>query len=341
MQAHDEQHGDGRGPAVESRSASEVNDDAQNGAAVQQAFPALWKHVRPTTSSQFAHQAERDFSAILDYYRVRWAYEPTSFPLVWGEDGRPAEMFTPDFYLPDHRLYIEMTTMRQSLVTRKNRKLRRLRELYPDIRIKLLYRRDYLQLLDVFLRPLSGDKNEKPGSVVFDAATISKRLDELADEIAAAEPAEHHGPLVVLVASAGAERFAGDLRARLTTRGVEAEWHPVRLSRARADYRSGQARVRERPKINLANRRVLVLTDVVSTGLSMDFLIRWLVRRQVREPVVGALLDRPEARITPVPLRFAAFTAPNDLVVGYGLNLRRRFAGLDYIATLTTPSKVR
>lgn len=341
MQAHDERHGDGTGPAVESRSASEVHDDANDRAAVQQAFPALWKHVRPTTSAEFAHQAERDFSAILDYYRIRWAYEPTSFPLVWGEDGRPAEMFTPDFYLPDHRLYIEMTTMRQSLVTRKNRKLRRLRELYPDIRIKLLYRRDYLQLLDVFLRPLTGSRNELPGKIVFDAETISKRLDELADEIAAAEPAEHPDPPVVLVASNGAERFGSELRARLAERGVEADWDEVRLSRARADHRSGRVRLRERPKTGLANRRVLVLTDVVSTGLSMDFLLRWLVRQQVRESAIGALLDRAEARITAVPVKFAALAAPADLVVGYGLHLRKQFAGLDYIATLTIAPNVR
>jgi hypoxanthine phosphoribosyltransferase len=340
VQAHDEQLGDGRGPAVDSRSTSGGTGDALDGAAVQQVFPALWRHVRPTSVDEFAHQAERDFSAILDYYRVRWAYEPTSFPLVWGEDGRPAEMFTPDFYLPDHRLYIEMTTMRQSLVTRKNRKLRRLRELYPDIRIKLLYRRDYLQLVDVFLRPLIGDRDDRPGKVVFDTETIAIRLDELAAEIAAAESDEEHGPLVVLVASDGAERFAAELRTRLTVLGVATDWDVVRLSRARVDYRRGRARLREKPKLTLANRRVLLLTDVVSTGLSMDFLMRWLVRQQVRATAIGTLLDRPEARITPVPVKFAAFGAPNELVVGYGLHLRRRFADLDYVATLTNPSKV-
>jgi hypoxanthine phosphoribosyltransferase len=249
-------------------------------------------------------------------------------------------MFTPDFYLPDHRLYIEMTTMRQSLVTRKNRKLRRLRELYPDIRIKLLYRRDYLQLLDVFLRPLIGDRGDQPGKVVFDTATITHRLDELATEIAAAEPEDEREPLAVLVASDGAERFAADLRTRLTALGVATEWDIVRLSRARVDYRRGRARLREKPKLNLANRRVLLLTDVVSSGLSIDFLMRWLVRQQVRETTIGTLLDRSEARITPVPVKFAAFTAPNELVVGYGLHLRRRFADLDYVATLTNPSKV-
>jgi hypoxanthine phosphoribosyltransferase len=81
---------------------------------------------------------------------------------------------------------------------------------------------------------------------------------------------------------------------------------------------------------------VLLVTDVVSSGLSIDFLMRWLVRRQVRETSVCALLDRPEARITPVPVKFAAFDAPSELVVGYGLQLRRQFADLDYIAALSS-----
>ena len=58
------------------------------------------------------------------------------------------EAFTPDFYLPEQDLYVEVTTMKQSLVTKKNRKVRRLRELYPDVRIRILYRRDIDALAD-------------------------------------------------------------------------------------------------------------------------------------------------------------------------------------------------
>ena len=83
---------------------------------------------------------------LLDFYQVRWKYEPRSFPIDWDEEGRPAKLFTPDFYLPDEDAYIELTTMNQKLVTKKNRKVRRLRELYPDVKIKVLYQRDYLHL---------------------------------------------------------------------------------------------------------------------------------------------------------------------------------------------------
>lgn len=95
----------------------------------------------------FAHPSEAEFARILDFYRIAWQYEPHTFTLRWHPDDSPAERFTPDFYLPELNLYVELTTLKQSLVTRKNRKMRRLKELYPDIKIKLLYGRDYRSLL--------------------------------------------------------------------------------------------------------------------------------------------------------------------------------------------------
>ena len=83
---------------------------------------------------------------MLDYYGLPWLYEPRTFVLEADEDGRVLEAFSPDFYLPEQDLYLEITVMKQSLVTRKNRKLRKLRELYPDINIKLFYKRDIERL---------------------------------------------------------------------------------------------------------------------------------------------------------------------------------------------------
>jgi hypothetical protein len=85
---------------------------------------------------------------VLDYYGVPWEYEPTTFVLEQDEDGRVLEAFKPDFYLPEQNLYIEVTVMKQSLVTRKNRKLRKLRERYPDDRVKLFYKRDIERLAE-------------------------------------------------------------------------------------------------------------------------------------------------------------------------------------------------
>jgi len=95
---------------------------------------------------RFANPAELEYSKILDWYGIPWLYEPTTFVLERDEEGRVTEAFSPDFYLPDQDLYLEVTVMKQSLVTRKNRKLRKLRQLYPEIRIKLFYERDFMRL---------------------------------------------------------------------------------------------------------------------------------------------------------------------------------------------------
>ena len=100
----------------------------------------------------FAHASEAELARILDFYDVRWAYEPDTFPIGWNLDGDVVESFSPDFYLPDLELYVELTTLKQKLVRKKNRKLRRLRELYPGIRIKLFYARDFRMLLLKFGR---------------------------------------------------------------------------------------------------------------------------------------------------------------------------------------------
>ncbi|MDQ3979006.1 MAG: hypothetical protein M3314_05575 [Actinomycetota bacterium] len=96
---------------------------------------------------RFAHNSERQFAKLLDFYGIVWQYEPRTFVLEWDRDGGPQQAFSPDFYLPAYDLFIEITTMNQKLVTKKNRKARRLRELYPDVRIKVFYQRDYLNLL--------------------------------------------------------------------------------------------------------------------------------------------------------------------------------------------------
>ena len=95
----------------------------------------------------FAHESEAELARILDFYAVRWEYEPHTFPILWNLDGDVLESFAPDFYLPDLDLYLELTTLKQRLVRKKNRKLRRLRELYPDIHIKLFYARDFRALM--------------------------------------------------------------------------------------------------------------------------------------------------------------------------------------------------
>jgi hypothetical protein len=101
----------------------------------------------PRPDHAFAHASEAEFARILDFYEVAWEYEPTVFPILWDLDGNVLESFAPDFYLPDLELFIELTTLQQRLVRKKNRKVRRLREMYPGLRIKLFYARDFRALM--------------------------------------------------------------------------------------------------------------------------------------------------------------------------------------------------
>ena len=111
------------------------------------AEPVGDQHLLKSDTFRFAHASERQFARLLDFYQIDYEYEPTSFDLAWDHLGNVVQRFTPDFYLPEFELYIEITTLNQKLVTKKNRKVRRLRERYPEIRCKVFYQRDYLSLV--------------------------------------------------------------------------------------------------------------------------------------------------------------------------------------------------
>ena len=109
-------------------------------------------HIAPAghaglKQAAFGHPSEEMFANLLDFYRIPWDYEPRSFPLQWDKDGNVVEAFTPDFYLPESDLYVELTTMKQSLVTRKNRKVKLLRAIYPHVNIQVYYQKDYQDLI--------------------------------------------------------------------------------------------------------------------------------------------------------------------------------------------------
>ncbi len=105
--------------------------------------------MRPTQNQhhEFSHPIEEEFARILDYYGIEWEYEPHTFNLEWDEQGNVIEAFSPDFYLPQQGLYIELTTLRPQLATRKNRKIRRMKELYPEVNVKLFKRKEMHDLM--------------------------------------------------------------------------------------------------------------------------------------------------------------------------------------------------
>jgi hypothetical protein len=137
---------------------------------------------------------------ILDYYQVEWQYEPHVFPIRWNIDGKVVESFAPDFYLTEMDLYVELTTLKQSLVRRKNRKLRHLRELYPMVRIKLFYARDFKALLLKY-----GRLDAASSLIGIDGQPPPRHL-----RVPAGEPGEHS---IVTAAMAEVERAGQSLGA--------------------------------------------------------------------------------------------------------------------------------
>jgi hypothetical protein len=152
--------------------------------------------TRAADQITFAHNSERQFARLLDFYRVEWEYEPTAFPIEWDAAGRPIQQFRPDFYLPGFGLYIEITTLNQRLVTKKNRKVRRLRELYPDVRIKVLYQRDYLSLLTKY-------GLEPPSQMLDPAARAAELVGVVEGARAAVRPPKGAGGVVEGTPAAG------------------------------------------------------------------------------------------------------------------------------------------
>jgi hypothetical protein len=131
----------------------------------------------------FAHASEAEMARILDFYGIAWEYEPHTFPILWNLDGDVVESFSPDFYLEELDLYLELTTLRQKLVRKKNRKLRRLRELYPAVHIKLFYARDFRALM------LKYGKLALADALTGTAGQAAPPDDRPSDEIAEPEPA--------------------------------------------------------------------------------------------------------------------------------------------------------
>jgi hypothetical protein len=99
---------------------------------------------------EFAHPVEEAFAQIMDFYGLEWEYEPRTFPLEWDDRGNVIAAFSPDFYLPQQDLYVELTTLRPQLSSRKNRKMRQMKELYPDVNIKLFKRQELRNLMVKF-----------------------------------------------------------------------------------------------------------------------------------------------------------------------------------------------
>jgi hypoxanthine phosphoribosyltransferase len=279
---------------------------------------------------EFAHPSEQEFARFLDYYRIRWVYEPVSFPIAW-EGTRVSEMFTPDFYLPEHDMYIELTTMKQSLVTPKNRKLRMLRELYPELNVRLLYRKDYQQLLakaGYGAVEVQNLRKQDVGDIIISPVELETRVRALGKKISR----DYHGRSLVLVGVLkGVTFFLADLARAIKVPFVIDYLDLQRYAGAQPRERVRIARDIDYP---IAGRHVLLVEDIINTGITLDYVLSELRARGAASIEVVTLLDRPLRRLVKVPIRYVGFQIPNDYVVGYGLDYRELYRNLPFICTL-------
>jgi hypoxanthine phosphoribosyltransferase len=299
---------------------------------IKQRSRLLRRSGPPHTRVSFVHPSELEFARFLDHYRIRWAYEPVAFPIGW-DGGRVTEMFAPDFYLPEHDLYVEITTMKQSLVTPKNRKVRLMRELYPDVKVRLLYRKDYEQLLALagYARTeLHHLRKDQIQEILVSPVELETRVRALGRRISR----DYRGQSIVLVGVLkGITFFLADLARQITVPMAIDYLSVARYSRDGA-LPARRVAIQRDVDYPLEGRHVLLVEDVVNTGLTLDYVLGVLRERGPASLEVVTLLDRPARRIANVQARYTGFQVPTDYVVGYGLGYRELYRNLPFICTL-------
>jgi hypoxanthine phosphoribosyltransferase len=280
-----------------------------------------------TAAISFMHPSEREFAKLLDYYGIKYLYEPRSFPLRW-EGNRVVEMHSPDFYLPEQDQYFELTTMKQSLVTQKNRKLREVRELYPEINIQLLYRRDYIRLLGKYgYGPMVDAKVEGIGSTLFTEEQLLRRVREIAAQITK----DYAGQEPVLVGVLrGASIFLADL---IRAIDLPTELAFMSVSRYGGEH-TGAVEVLRDVEVNVEGRPVILVEGLVDTGLTLRPIMQHLEDKGLASLDVCAMFDKRARRVIDVPIRYLGFEVPDEFIVGYGLDYNERYRNLPHIATL-------
>ncbi len=357
----------------------------------------------------FAHASEAELARILDFYEVAWEYEPHTFPVAYDQAGTVLESFSPDFYLPELDLYVEITTLKQRLVRKKNRKLRRLRELYPDLRIKLLYARDFRALLLKYGRitladalsgevgqatpprhgviragavdapaaqaraathvsarslgsPVSpGTPQSRPGAgprdrearrrrfwrgdgrmngrpdlvadvaeVLITEGEIQAKVAELGDRVSA----DYAGTELTLVSVLkGSLPFMADLMRSITI-PVQIDLMEVSSYGGSATETSGLVRILKDLSSSIDGRHVLIVEDIIDTGLTLNYLVRYLRGKNPASLRICTLLDKPARRLVEIPIDYRGFEIPDQFVIGYGLDYGERYRNLRFVGVL-------
>jgi bifunctional protein TilS/HprT len=280
--------------------------------------------VRPTS---FSHPSEEEFARLLDFYQVEWLYEPRSFPLS-SQNNKITEMFTPDFYLPEINLYIELTTSKQSLITDKNRKVRLLKDLYPDVNIKLLNRADYLKLFAKFgFIPLGENKMTGIQRYLFSKTQIQRRVRSLSKQVS---KDYQDKDLVLIGILKGVVCFMSDLMQNISI-PVTIDFMAISTP---TNSTGASIKITKDLDIDIKGKDVLMVEDIVDTGMTLNYILNYLNAHEPASLRVCTFLDKRVRRLINVPLDYVGYEIPDNFVVGYGLDFQGKYRNLPVIAIL-------
>ena len=280
-------------------------------------------------TNSFAHPSELEFAQILDFYGLKWQYEPRSFPLRY--DGEKiAEMMTPDFYLTDLDLYVELTTLKQSLVTEKNRKVRMIKQLYPEINIKLLYRKDFHRILAKYgFGPLADADSKGIDKILFSTRQIQSRVTRLGTEIS--KDYKELKPVLVGV-QRGMICFMADLMRKISL-PVEIDF--MTISPYSGDN-SQSVNISKDLEMDVSAKDLILVEDIIDTGMTLSFLKQHLISKNINSLAICTLLDKKVRRLVETDIRYVGFDVPDEFLVGYGLDYNEKYRNLPFIGTLNT-----
>nr|AHG52927.1 hypoxanthine phosphoribosyltransferase [uncultured organism] len=168
------------------------------------------------------------------------------------------------------------------------------------------------------------------GEVLIDADGLRARIGELGEEISSYYTGQD---LLLIGVLKGAVFFMADLMRHLTV-PCEVDFMAISSYGAQTDS-SGVVRILKDLDINIEGRNVLVVEDIIDSGLTLSYLMRNLESREPASLEVCALLTKPARREIEVPVRWIGFEIPNRFVIGYGLDFAERYRNLPYVGVLS------
>ncbi|MFW6056434.1 MAG: hypoxanthine phosphoribosyltransferase, partial [Chloroflexota bacterium] len=209
----------------------------------------------------------------------------------------------------------------------KNRKVRKLREMYPDINIRLVPKKDFVKLLSKYGYGPAGDaKVEGVGRVLYSSTQIQRRTRSLARRISK----DYEGKtLVVIGVLKGVVCFLSDLMRHMSI--------PVKVDYMDISHYGGDGEVVKITRdldSSIADQHVLMVEDIVDTGMTLNYVLAHLRAHKPASLRVCTLLDRRTQRLANVKLDYVGFEIPDEFLVGYGLDYKDEYRNLPFIGVL-------